>query len=77
MTFRIYVASSVAIEKLRFLTRQQYMAQNSFFLNEIDREATEVRTDGHLQDSLPGKGIPLKITQAFLKIFKELYSIIS
>ena len=52
------------------------MAQNSFFLNEIDREATEMRTGTHLQDSLPGKGIPLKNTQAFLKIFKELYSAI-
>ena len=52
------------------------MAQNSFFLNEIDREATEMRIGTHLQDSLPGKGIPLKNTQAFLKIFKELYSAI-
>ena len=47
----------------------QYMAQNSFFLNEIDREATEVRTDTYLQNNLPGKGIPLKTTQ-------ELYSAI-
>ena len=53
------------------------MAQNSFVLDEIDREATKVRADAHLQKSLPGKGIPLKTTQAFLKIFKELYSAIS
>ena len=53
------------------------MAQNSFFLDEIDREATKVQADAHLQKSLPGKGIPLKTTQAFLKIFKELYSAIS
>ena len=50
------------------------MTQNSFILDEIDREATKVQADAHLQKSLPGKGIPLKITQAFLKIFKELYS---
>ena len=50
------------------------MAQNSFVLDEIDREATKVRADAHLQKSLPGKAIPLKATQAFLKIFWELYS---
>ena len=52
------------------------MAQNSFFLNESDREATEVQTDTYLLNNLPGNGIPLKTTQAFLKIFKELYSAI-
>ena len=36
------------------------MAQNSFFLDEIDREATKVGADAHLQNSLPGKGILLK-----------------
>ena len=29
----------------------------------------KVQTDAHLQKSLPGKGIPLKTSQAFLKIF--------
>ena len=53
------------------------MAQNSFVLDEIDCEAMKVWADAHLQKSLPGKGIPLKTTQAFLKIFKELYSAIS
>ena len=32
------------------------MAQNSFFLDEIDREATKMRANTHLQNSLPGKG---------------------
>ena len=50
------------------------MAQNSFFLDEIDREATKVQANAHLQNSLPGKVIPLKTTQTSLKIFWELYS---
>ena len=45
------------------------MAQNSFFLDEKDREATKVRADAHLQNSLPGKGIPLKTAQTSLTIF--------
>ena len=49
----------------------------TIFLVWIDREATKVRADAHLQKSLPGQGISLKTTQAFLKIFKELYSAIS
>ena len=53
------------------------MAQNRFVLDEIDREATKLQADAHLQKSLPGKGIQLKTTQAFLKIFRELYSAIS
>ena len=53
------------------------MAQNSFVLDEIDRKATKVQADAYLQKSLPGQSIPLKTTQAFLKIFKELYSAIS
>ena len=48
------------------------IAQNSFFSGEIDREATKVQTDAHLQKSHPGKSIPLNTTQAFLKIFWEL-----
>ena len=50
------------------------MAQNSFFSDEIDCEATKVGSDAHLQKSLPGKDIPLKTTQTSLKIFWELYS---
>ena len=57
--------------------RLQYVAQNSFFLDEIDFEATKVQADAHLPKSLPGKDIPLKTTQAVLKIFRELYSAIS
>jgi len=45
------------------------MAQNSFVQDEIDREATKVQADAYLQKSLPGKGIPLKTTQVFLKTF--------
>ena len=81
MTFGIYIRGQLCgylKTSFSFLTRLQYMEQNSFFLNEIDREATEMRTGTHLQDSLPGKGIPLKTTQAFSKIFKEIiYSPIS
>ena len=54
----------------------QDMAQNSSFLNEIDREATKVRADTHLQKSLPGIGISLKTTQTFITIFWELYSVV-
>ena len=52
------------------------MAQNSSFLDEIDREATKVRADAHLQKSLPGIGILLKTTQTFIKIIWELYSVV-
>ena len=54
--------------------RLRYVAQNNFISDEIGCEATKVRADTQLQKSLPGKGIPLKTTQAFLKIFRELYS---
>ena len=54
----------------------QHMAQNSSFLDEIDREATKVRADAHLQKSLPGIGISLKTTQVFITIFWELYSVV-
>ena len=50
----------------------QNMAQNSSFVDEINREATKLRTDAHLQKNLPGLGILLKITQTFIKIFWEL-----
>ena len=52
------------------------MAQNSSFLNEIDREATKVRANTHLQKSLPGIGISLKTTGTFIRIFWELYSVV-
>ena len=52
------------------------MAQNSSFLDEIDREATKVRADAHLQKSLPGIGILLKTTQNFITIVRELYSVV-
>ena len=45
-------------------------------LSSIDRGATKVQVDAHLQKSLPGKGIPLKTTQIFLTIFWELYSVV-
>ena len=50
------------------------MAHNSFFLDEIDREAMKVQANADLQKSLPGKGIPPKTTQTYLTIFWELYS---
>ena len=52
------------------------MAQNSSFLDEIDREATKVRADAHLQKSLLGIGILLKTTQTFIAIFWELHPVV-
>ena len=52
------------------------MAQNSRFSDEIDREATKMRADAHLQNNLPGEGFPLKTTQTFLTIFWELCSVV-
>ena len=52
------------------------MAQNNFISDEIDREATKVRADAHLQKSLPVIGISLKTTQSFITIFWELYSVV-
>ena len=52
------------------------MAQNSSFLDEIDREATKVRTKAHLHKSLPGIGISLKTTQTFITNVWELYSVV-
>ena len=54
----------------------QDMAQNSSFLDEINREATKVWANTHFQKSLPGKGISLKTTQTFIMIFWELYSVV-
>ena len=54
----------------------QNTAQNSSFLDEIDREAMKVRADAHLQKSLPGIGISLKTTQTFITIFWELYLVV-
>ena len=42
----------------------------------MDREATKVRADAHLQNNLPGKDIMQKTTQTFLTFFWELYSAI-
>ena len=33
----------------------QDMAQNTSFLDEIDRKATKVQADAHFQESLPGR----------------------
>ena len=52
------------------------MAQNSSFLDEIDREATKVRANAHLHKSSPGIGISLKTIQTFITIFWELYSVV-
>ena len=58
------------------MTRMLDIAQNSQFSDKIDCEATKVRADAYLQKNHPGKGIPLKTTQASLAIFWELYSIV-
>ena len=44
--------------------------------DKINPEATKVLADAHLQKSLPGIGILLQTTQAFIKIFWELYSVV-
>ena len=51
------------------------MAQNSSFLDEINREARKVRANAHLQKTLPGIGISIKTTQTFITIVWELYSV--
>ena len=51
----------------------QDMAQNSSFLDKIDREATKVRPDAHFQKTLPVIGILLKATRTFLTIFWEYF----
>ena len=48
----------MAIIKVCFVMHTQDMAQNSCFLDKIDHEATKAQADAHLQNSLPGKGIP-------------------
>ena len=45
-------------------------------LDEIDREATKVWANAHLQKSLPAIGISLKTTQTFITIVWELYSMV-
>ena len=64
-------------KNFHFVTRMLDMAQNNRFSDEIDREATEIRADAHLQDGLPGEGIPLKTIQIFLTTFWELYYVVS
>ena len=49
------------------------MAQNSFILDDIDREAMKVLVDAHHQNWLPGNDIPIKTTEAFLTIACKLY----
>ena len=43
------------------------MAQNSFILDAMEREAIKVPTDTHPQNSLPGKSIALKLLKLSLK----------
>ena len=43
------------------------MAQNSFFLDAIDREAIQAPGNAHCQNSFPGKGIALKLLKPSLK----------
>ena len=57
-------------------TYVQDMAQNSFFLDKIDHEATKMQANTHFQKSLPGIGILLKTTQTFITIIWELYSVV-
>ena len=42
------------------------MAQNSFSLDAMDWEAIKVPADAHPQNSLPGKGIALKLLKPSL-----------
>ena len=49
------------------------MAQNTSFLDAIDREATQARANTHCHNSLPGKDVPLKTTQTFITTSCELY----
>ena len=51
----------------------QDMAQNSFFLDAIKREATKARANTHHHNCLPGKDIVPKTTQTFLTTSCELY----
>ena len=44
----------MAIKKFRYLIQLWDMAQNSFVLDEIDREAMKAPADAHHQKSLPG-----------------------
>ena len=43
------------------------MAQNSFVLEAMEREAIKVLADAHPQNFLPGKGITLKLLKPSLK----------
>ena len=43
------------------------MAQNSFVLNAMEREAIKAPADAHPQNSLPGKSIALKLLKPSLK----------
>ena len=43
------------------------MAQNSFVLDAMEREAIKAPADAHPQNSLPGKSITLKLLKPSLK----------
>ena len=49
------------------------MAQNSFILDDINREAMKAPADSHHQNWLPGNDFTIKTTEAFLSIACELY----
>ena len=49
------------------------MAQNSFILDDFDREAMKVPADAHHQNWLPGNDFPIKTIEAFLTIACEFY----
>ena len=51
----------------------QDMAQNSFFPDAIEHEATKARANAHHHNCLPGKDIVPKTTQTFLTTCCELY----
>ena len=56
----------MANKKRHFLKRVQDMVQN-FFLDATDREAIQVLADAHRQNSLPGKGVVLKLFKPLFK----------
>ena len=51
----------------------QDMAQNSFFLDTIEREATKAWANAHHHNFLPGKDIVPKTIQTFLTTSCKLY----
>ena len=49
------------------------MAQNSFILDDVDREAMKAPADAHHQNWLPGNDFQIKTIEAFLTIACELH----